>query len=186
MRSGKSTTSQRGSRKKFALPRLTLDPMRLMRGTPNSTLFSDDDNTLHQEKVDSLFQSLPPSPKKRDSGEIAKGQKINRHRSKSDVGLQLLDADIADSKRIEKYHPISPRNQSRHTTNNNIKKRRPTQCACLKKGQHYDNVSLDTKFTGSVEKIFNLLFTSEFLKRYLTEEEKCTGNEIIYIIFLYF
>ncbi|RGB43607.1 hypothetical protein C1646_749622 [Rhizophagus diaphanus] len=178
---GKSTTSQRGPRKKFALPRLTLDPMRLMRGSSNSALFLDDDNTLHQEKVDSLFQSLPPSPKKRDfvsSSEITKGQKIQRQRSKSDAELQLFDADIADSKRIEKYHPVSPRNQPRHTANNNIKKRRSTQCACLKKGQHYNNVSLDTKFTGSVEKIFNLLFTSEFVKRYLTEEEKCTDVEI--------
>src|SRR5205823_1226122 len=101
----------------------------------------------------------------------------------SDAGLQLLDADIVDSKRTENFHPLSPRNQSRHIASNNIKKRRPTQCACLKKGQHYDNVSLDTKFIGSVEKIFNLLFTSEFLKRYLTEEEKCTGSEIIYFIF---
>ncbi|GES88497.1 GRAM domain protein [Rhizophagus clarus] len=178
---GKSTTSQRGPRKRFALPRLTLDPMRLMRGSTNSTLFSDDDNTLQQEKVDNLFQSLPPSPKQLEfinSNEIAKGQKLQRQRSKSDVGLQLFNTNIADSKRLEKYHPISPRNQSRHTANNNIKKRRSTQCACLKKGQHYDNVSLDTKFTGSVEKIFNLLFTSEFLKRYLTEEEKCTDLEI--------
>ncbi|RIA84039.1 hypothetical protein C1645_785068 [Glomus cerebriforme] len=88
------------------------------------------------------------------------------------------DEDVVDSKRTEKLHPISPRNQSRHLASNGVKKRRPTQCACLKKGQHYDNVSLDTKFIGSVEKIFNLIFTSEFLKRYLTEEDKCTDLEI--------
>src|SRR6266496_4454208 len=109
IRSGKSTTSQGGPRKKFALPKLTLDPMRLMRGSSNSTLFSEDDNTLHQEKVDNVFQSLPPSPKKRDfvgSSEI-KEPKTRRPRSKSDVGLQLLDADIVDSKRTEKFHPSS-------------------------------------------------------------------------------
>src|SRR2546429_2762514 len=101
--------------------------MRLMRGNANSISSSDDDNTLHQEKVDD--QSLSLSPKKRDfdNSNVIKEKKIHRPRSKSDAR--------------------SPRNQSRHIVS---KKRRPTQCDCLKKGQHYENVSLDTKFIGSV------------------------------------
>jgi hypothetical protein len=132
--------------------------MKLVRGNLNSTSSSDDDNTLNQEKLDdNIIQSLPSSPKKRDfdNSNAIKEKKIHRTRSKSDAR--------------------SPRNQSRHIVS---KKRRPTQCDCLKKGEHYEHISIDTKFTGSVEKIFNLLFTSEFLKRYLTEEEKCTGMKL--------
>src|SRR3954463_8108544 len=101
MRSGKSTASQAAPRKKFALPKLTLDPMRLMRGNANSTSSSDDDNTLHQEKVDD--QSLPLSSKKRgfDNSNVIKEKKLHRPRSKSDT-------------HSEKFHPLSPRNQSRH------------------------------------------------------------------------
>ena len=32
-------------------------------------------------------------------------------------------------------------------------------CNCLKNKQHFDNVVLDTKFQGSVEKIYNLLYS---------------------------
>ena len=177
MRSGKSTVSQ-GPRKRFALPKLTLDPMRLMRGYSNSTSSSDDDDdTLHQEKLDNV-QSLPPSPRRRDfdNSNVIKEKRTYRSRSKSNDGH---DADVADSKRSENFqNPLSPRNQTRHVISSSVKKRRPTQCDCLKKGQHYENVSLDTKFTGSVEKIFNLLFMSDFQNRYLTEEEKCTGMKL--------
>src|SRR6266498_1119030 len=102
--------------------------MKLMRGTNSS---SDDD----QEKLNDEIQSLPPSPKSRgfNNSIVTKEQKTRRSRSKSD----------ADSKHIEKVHPLSPRNQSRHIVSNNIKKHYPTQCVCLKKDQHYENVSLD-------------------------------------------
>ncbi|CAG8456018.1 7391_t:CDS:2 [Funneliformis mosseae] len=171
----KSISSQGVILKNFALPKLTLDPMRLMRGPTSS---SDDDNTLNQEKLDSDIQSLPLSLQSRvfDNSSVAKEQRKRRSRSKSDVGLQLPDTNGSDSKHSEKIRSSS-RNQSRHTASNTVKRRRPTQCACLKKGQHYDNVSLDTKLNGSVEKIFNLLFVNDLVKNYIREEDKCTDIE---------
>ncbi|CAJ0831241.1 1893_t:CDS:10 [Entrophospora sp. SA101] len=59
-----------------------------------------------------------------------------------------------------------------------VKKRRsPTQCACMK-NNHFANLSFDGKLPGTVEKIYNLLFTSDFVERYLTYEEKCTEVHI--------
>jgi hypothetical protein len=73
----KSISSQGVIRKKFALPKLTLDPMRLM---PGPTSSSDDDNTLNQEKLDSDIQSLPLSLQSRvfDNSSVAKEQRKRR------------------------------------------------------------------------------------------------------------
>ncbi|CAG8466508.1 79_t:CDS:2 [Acaulospora colombiana] len=38
------------------------------------------------------------------------------------------------------------------------------------------SLSIDAKVTGTVEKLYNLLLTSEFVNRYLEEEEKCSGT----------
>ncbi|CAG8504097.1 9582_t:CDS:2 [Ambispora gerdemannii] len=51
-------------------------------------------------------------------------------------------------------------------------------CDCLKNRKHYNSIVLDTKFTGSVEKIYNLLFTDGFVRRYLIERERCTNINI--------
>jgi hypothetical protein len=51
-----------------------------------------------------------------------------------------------------------------------------TTCACLNKG-HYNNLVMDTKFTGSVEKMYNLLFTCDFLELFLKKVEKCSGMQ---------
>jgi len=48
-------------------------------------------------------------------------------------------------------------------------------CDCLKNKQHFDNVVLDTKFKGSVEKIYNLLYTSGFIAEFLTNLENNDG-----------
>jgi len=57
----------------------------------------------------------------------------------------------------------------------NRSKRGATTCACLDKGHHYNNLVMDTKFTGSVEKMYNLLFNCDFLELFLKNIEKCSG-----------
>lgn len=44
-----------------------------------------------------------------------------------------------------------------------------TVCDCLKNKLHFDNVVLDTKFKTSVEKIYNLLYTSGFIAEFLSK-----------------
>ncbi|CAG8680023.1 5759_t:CDS:2 [Funneliformis mosseae] len=53
-----------------------------------------------------------------------------------------------------------------------------TICDCLKNNQHFDNIILDTKFKGSVEKIYNLLYTSGFITEILTDLEKSDDKNI--------
>lgn len=119
-------------------------------------------------------QSLPSSPKKSEFDDHTKSEshkKGHRPRSKSIAEIQspVLDAPIISD------FPTS------ETTNRSIpsrakKQRYPTQCACLKNGQHYDNVSLNTTFTGTVEKIYNLIFINKFFENYISQHEKCTGT----------
>ncbi|GBC02138.1 hypothetical protein RclHR1_04480002 [Rhizophagus clarus] len=47
--------------------------------------------------------------------------------------------------------------------------KRETICDCLKNNQHYDNIIMDVKFKGTIEKIYNLLYTSGFAAEYLKE-----------------
>ncbi|CAG8558767.1 5772_t:CDS:2 [Acaulospora morrowiae] len=46
-----------------------------------------------------------------------------------------------------------------------------TQCECLSKNQHYDKVMMDTTFTGTIEKIYNLLCTSGFIAEFISKLE---------------
>lgn len=55
----------------------------------------------------------------------------------------------------------------------------PTHCDCSAAGDHYDNVCLDAKYPGTVERIYNLLFISGFIKKFLTDVEKSGGEHIL-------
>lgn len=54
--------------------------------------------------------------------------------------------------------------------------KRETICDCLKNNQHYDQVIMDTKFKGTIEKIYNLLYTSGFIPEFLNE-----NNDSMYL-----
>ncbi|RUS19832.1 hypothetical protein BC937DRAFT_86840 [Endogone sp. FLAS-F59071] len=54
----------------------------------------------------------------------------------------------------------------------------PTLCDCSVAGDHYNNVCLDAKYPGTVEKIYNLLFVTGFVKKFLTDVEKSGEVEI--------
>lgn len=53
-----------------------------------------------------------------------------------------------------------------------------TECECGKNGstEHYPNVVMDQVYSGSLEKIYNLLFHSEFIKKFFIEDQKLTGK----------
>jgi hypothetical protein len=53
----------------------------------------------------------------------------------------------------------------------------PTHCNCLSTGSgHYSNVVMDASFPGTPEKLYNLMFTSGFMKDFLTKDMKLTGE----------
>lgn len=49
---------------------------------------------------------------------------------------------------------------------------RKTQCPCEKDKKHYSTVALDTTYPAVPEKIYNLIFTSGFMKDFWTENQK--------------
>ncbi|ORZ15981.1 hypothetical protein BCR42DRAFT_353038 [Absidia repens] len=53
-----------------------------------------------------------------------------------------------------------------------------TNCVCGKLGEHYPNVVMDQTYSGSLEAFNNLLFTSDFMKRFLTDDEKSLDVDI--------
>ena len=50
-----------------------------------------------------------------------------------------------------------------------------THCACGKGGQHYTDTAMETVFPGTPEKIYNLMFTSGFIKDFMREGQKLIG-----------
>ncbi|CAO3600734.1 unnamed protein product [Absidia cylindrospora] len=53
-----------------------------------------------------------------------------------------------------------------------------TNCVCGALGEHYPNVVMDQTYTGSLEAFNNLLFMSDFMKRFLTDDEKSLDVDI--------
>ncbi|CEP07937.1 hypothetical protein [Parasitella parasitica] len=53
-----------------------------------------------------------------------------------------------------------------------------TDCDCGVNNEHYPNVVMDQVYSGSLEKIYNLLFDSVFMKKFLVENQKSTELEM--------
>ncbi|KAI0756156.1 hypothetical protein C8Q80DRAFT_1092433 [Daedaleopsis nitida] len=60
-------------------------------------------------------------------------------------------------------------------------KNKITQCECGKGGKHYPEVAMEAVFPGAPEKIYNLMFTSGFMKDFMRENQKLLGREDIQI-----
>lgn len=56
--------------------------------------------------------------------------------------------------------------------------RRPTECQDGKQNEHYPNVVLDAVYPTSVETLHNLLYTTDFVRNFLVEEQKVLDVEI--------
>lgn len=52
----------------------------------------------------------------------------------------------------------------------------PTECACGKGGEHYPTLVIDAKFPGTPEKIYDLMYNSQFFKDFLSVDQKLTGT----------
>lgn len=52
----------------------------------------------------------------------------------------------------------------------------PTACECSLSGSHYTNTCMQAVFPGTPEKIYNLMFTSEFIKDFWRNEQNLKGK----------
>jgi hypothetical protein len=57
-----------------------------------------------------------------------------------------------------------------------VVKRKATECACGKAGQHFSETAMDAIFPSTPEKIYNLMFTSGFVKTFMSEDQKLMGE----------
>ncbi|KAB5593994.1 GRAM domain-containing protein YSP2 [Ceratobasidium theobromae] len=57
-------------------------------------------------------------------------------------------------------------------------KRKPTECACGKEGQHYSTVVANYTITGTPEKIHELMFNSAFMNDFFTNNQKLLDLKI--------
>ncbi|CAG8702462.1 589_t:CDS:2, partial [Ambispora leptoticha] len=126
-----------------------------------------DDQTVEEMPTSN---SDPPSPK--EAAPIPVSQPS---------GSKELKAPSSSTQLISSSPPVLIRRQTQKTLNiSTIKKepRIPTECKCSVNKEHYENLILDSVFDGSVEKIFNFMYTCEFFKDFLVNVEKATDVNI--------
>lgn len=51
-----------------------------------------------------------------------------------------------------------------------------TDCECSKNDQHFPTVVMDNKYDTTIESMYNILFNSSFMNKFLCEVEKSTGK----------
>lgn len=51
-----------------------------------------------------------------------------------------------------------------------------TECACGRDGKHYSETAMDAVFQSTPEKTYNLMFNSEWYKKFLSENQKLRGE----------
>lgn len=51
-----------------------------------------------------------------------------------------------------------------------------TDCECSTNNEHYPNVVMDQVYNSTLEKIYNIIFDSEFMKKFLVDNQKSTGK----------
>ncbi|KAI0095017.1 hypothetical protein BDY19DRAFT_902058 [Irpex rosettiformis] len=66
-----------------------------------------------------------------------------------------------------------PNGKTKALTTNKI-----TRCACGKAGQHYNEQAMDITIPGTPEKIYNLMFTSGFIKDFMRDDQKLQDIQI--------
>lgn len=58
-----------------------------------------------------------------------------------------------------------------------------TQCPCGKAGQHYSDTAMDCVVPGTPEKIYNLMFTSGFMKDFMRDSQKLQGEAWVFNLY---
>ena len=92
----------------------------------------------------------------------------------SSIGSQLASARGSLELSSESTEP-----NGAPAVNGKVKAKIPskaTQCACGRAGQHYSEVAMDVVLPGTPEKIYNLLFTSGFIKDFMRNEQRLMGT----------
>lgn len=60
-----------------------------------------------------------------------------------------------------------------------VVKPKATICECGRKGEHFSEVAMESVLPGTPEKVYNLLFTSGFIKDFMTQEQNLTGQPVV-------
>ncbi|CAG8490209.1 19359_t:CDS:2 [Cetraspora pellucida] len=150
---------------KFSLPRLNLMSKQSSRNFDQS-----DKSIVKDANTNSPLQSL-------SSTNIKDCPSVNDANNISDNG------NMSESNSKRKIPPtlsISiPKISYRQQTNSSNETRQPkeTICKCLKQNDHSTFVALDTKYSGSVESIYTILFDSNFVPEFVRKLENNNDTE---------
>lgn len=55
----------------------------------------------------------------------------------------------------------------------------PTKCACGEKGEHYAEKAMEAVFPSTPESIYNLMFPSQFIREFMSDNQKLTGTLVV-------
>ncbi|KAG2226936.1 hypothetical protein INT45_010215 [Circinella minor] len=150
----------------------------------SSYTYESDDESSVSEPEDDAAQDRQNSLASLPLPETTKDEEAARRRAISEAGSRPNVKAIATPPPLpalsgSNNNTTNDSNDNNGNNNGNkpVQKRDKTECDCLVAGEHYAKVVQDQTFNCTIETLYNLLYNSDFIKKFLTEQ-KCTDINI--------
>ncbi|KAI9244829.1 hypothetical protein BDA99DRAFT_543875 [Phascolomyces articulosus] len=149
----------------------------------SSYTYESDDESSVSEPEDDSTQDRQGSLASLPLPETNKDEDAARRRAISEAGSRPNVKTIATQQQSSPPPPLPGSTKNNTVTDNQtngnkpIQKQEKTACSCLNTGDHYPKVVYDQTLNCTIETIYNLLYNSDFVKKFLTDQ-KCTELNI--------
>lgn len=107
-----------------------------------------------------------------------------RRRAMSEVPKSSFQIDNKSTNDDTSQKSASPQTGKTSNVSSNKPVEKPqlydnTDCDCS--SDHFPTTVMDQVYNGTLESLYNLMFQSGFMKKFLLENQKSTGNKNIYV-----
>ncbi|KAG0181617.1 hypothetical protein DFQ29_007721 [Apophysomyces sp. BC1021] len=106
--------------------------------------------------------------------EIDDESHVSAATGQSDEHQQALPEE-PPKKRLDSGYAEQSASQPKEAEPRIIPVNRTKSCPCTASGEHYSNIALDETYPGTVESMYKILFTSDFMKGFLKEVQQSRG-----------
>lgn len=96
---------------------------------------------------------------------------LKTHKPESTTTTLANDSNVSST-----TDPTSVSNTETAVAETQLQTKEKTDCECSKSAQHFPTVVMDNKYDTTIETMYNILFNSSFMNKFLCEVEKSQGK----------
>lgn len=119
------------------------------------------------------IRSMDAAARRRAMSEVPKPTFQTESKAANDNTTQKSTTQVVDKSSNAKSDKPAEKPQLHDTTD----------CDCS--ADHFLTTVMDQVYSGTLESLYNLLFHSGFMKKFLLENQKSTGKYIIYVFMIF-